>query len=167
MRRWAMAVAIGIVALEALPGAVENPSGRARNYADGVGRAWVQNAIERAMEDLSRPACRNVFADFIDAHGSPLDRKLEKLGVTPEDYVAAWLWFMDGSRQPQCRTRDIAAFTETGSRVVYVCASRALANHLPAGDIVIIHEMLHSLGLGENPPSAKEITERVHARCAW
>jgi hypothetical protein len=49
MRRWAMAVAIGIVALEALPGAVENPSGRARNYADGVGRAWVQNAIERAM----------------------------------------------------------------------------------------------------------------------
>jgi hypothetical protein len=30
---------------------------------------------------------------------------------------------------------------------------------------VIIHEMLHSLGLGENPPSSKEITLRVMQRC--
>jgi hypothetical protein len=29
----------------------------------------------------------------------------------------------------------------------------------------VIHEVLHSLGLGENPPSSDHITERVRARC--
>ena len=28
-----------------------------------------------------------------------------------------------------------------------------------------IHEMLHTLGLGENPPSPREITDRVLAAC--
>jgi hypothetical protein len=32
-------------------------------------------------------------------------------------------------------------------------------------DVLLIHEMLHSLGLGENPPSSREITEHVVARC--
>jgi hypothetical protein len=30
---------------------------------------------------------------------------------------------------------------------------------------MVIHEMLHSLGLGENPPSSREITKQVTARC--
>jgi hypothetical protein len=30
---------------------------------------------------------------------------------------------------------------------------------------MVIHEMLHTLGLGENPPTTLEITERVRARC--
>jgi hypothetical protein len=29
----------------------------------------------------------------------------------------------------------------------------------------LIHEMLHTLGLGENPPSSPEITKRVNERC--
>ena len=29
----------------------------------------------------------------------------------------------------------------------------------------LIHEALHTLGLGENPPSSTEITERVLRRC--
>jgi len=30
---------------------------------------------------------------------------------------------------------------------------------------VFIHEMLHTLGLGENPPSTQEITGRVLLQC--
>jgi len=30
---------------------------------------------------------------------------------------------------------------------------------------MVIHEMLHTLGLGENPPSSREITRRVNDRC--
>ena len=33
-------------------------------------------------------------------------------------------------------------------------------------EIIIIHEFLHSLGLGENPPSSAEITKQVQTRCA-
>jgi len=32
-------------------------------------------------------------------------------------------------------------------------------------DAALIHESLHSLGLGENPPSSLEITSRVISRC--
>jgi hypothetical protein len=32
-------------------------------------------------------------------------------------------------------------------------------------EAVIIHESLHSLGLGENPPTSREITDRVVERC--
>jgi hypothetical protein len=32
-------------------------------------------------------------------------------------------------------------------------------------EAMVIHEMLHTLGLGENPPTPFEITERIRARC--
>jgi hypothetical protein len=32
-------------------------------------------------------------------------------------------------------------------------------------ELVLIHELLHSLGLGENPPSSAEITRQVTKRC--
>ena len=137
----------------------------ARNYADGLGRAWVQSSLEAAVPKLQEASCRRLFEDFSDRDGIPLRRKLQDLGVTPEEYLTRWIWFLEGSHQPQCRDRHIVAFTQAGARVVWVCSSRITANHLSDGDIIVIHEMLHSLGLGENPPSAKEITERVHARC--
>jgi len=31
--------------------------------------------------------------------------------------------------------------------------------------VVVIHEALHSLGLGEDPPSSREITARVSSAC--
>jgi hypothetical protein len=34
-----------------------------------------------------------------------------------------------------------------------------------AGEIIIIHEVLHTLGLRENPPSSEEITRQVTRRC--
>jgi hypothetical protein len=30
---------------------------------------------------------------------------------------------------------------------------------------IVIHEMLHTLGLGENPPTSLEITRQVQLRC--
>lgn len=32
-------------------------------------------------------------------------------------------------------------------------------------EAIVIHEMLHSLGLGENPPTSDYITSRVMERC--
>lgn len=33
-------------------------------------------------------------------------------------------------------------------------------------ELVVLHEALHTLGLGENPPGSLEITQRVGDRCA-
>jgi hypothetical protein len=60
------------------------------------------------------------------------------------------------------------AVTTVGSRVIYLCSARFRAVAEKNGAYVeaaIIHEALHALGLGENPPTSELITERVLARC--
>jgi hypothetical protein len=52
------------------------------------------------------------------------------------------------------------------SRVVRLCpAFKKLQSDVSHAATIVIHEELHSLGLGENPPSSLEITARVVARC--
>lgn len=62
-------------------------------------------------------------------------------------------------------TSDQRRFRIGTRAFVYVCSARVATLEVPRGDIVIIHEMLHSLGLGENPPTSDEITKRVVQRC--
>jgi hypothetical protein len=46
-----------------------------------------------------------------------------------------------------------------------MCGREFRNRNRTAAEIIIIHEFLHVLGLGENPPTSDEITERVAARC--
>ena len=67
-----------------------------------------------------------------------------------------------------CQDPNIFALTGQGSRVVYVCGRQFAfvdGNNPGQTEAFLIHEELHSLGLGENPPSPKEITARVLAMC--
>lgn len=61
------------------------------------------------------------------------------------------------------------AFTAPGSRVVHVCVDQLKQVQLGQPDYVIaalIHEILHTLGLGEDPPSSSDIARRVLAGAA-
>ena len=65
-----------------------------------------------------------------------------------------------------CQRGDLlVAYTSPGQRVVYVCGSKfvhplfRLDQRL--AELLIIHELLHSLGLGENPPTPGQITKQV------
>jgi hypothetical protein len=59
--------------------------------------------------------------------------------------------------------------TVPSSRVVYLCEQgfwsiqRRHPQQLP---YLVIHEVLHAAGLGENPPSSEAITRAVEWRCA-
>ena len=57
--------------------------------------------------------------------------------------------------------------TLPGSKVVYVCPEqfRKVSRQPRKAQATVIHELLHTLGLGENPPSSREITRRVIERC--
>ena len=109
------------------------------------------------------------LSDFRDASGHTLQEKLDALGETGQSYLRL-VFFYDGSDQRVCRStaaQKVSAVTATGSRAVFVCGSsfeggRPKPFHAEA---VIIHETLHSLGLGENPPTSDEITWRVFSRC--
>jgi len=78
------------------------------------------------------------------------------------------LRFYDDRRAPRCHAGKALAFTQAGSLLIRVCGNRftwSYSQNSTATEIVVIHEFLHALGLGENPPTSGAITERVALRC--
>jgi hypothetical protein len=140
--------------------------GRILGTTSLVIRSFLSQAIQEAARRLRNPDCRRVLSDFTDASGQRLETNLLKFSVDSGDYVFDHLWFVDGSHKWQC-TGTVAAFTQPGSRVIFVCGALfEWGNRLVRGaELMIIHEILHSLGLGENPPSSDEISKQVMKRC--
>lgn len=134
----------------------------------GKAQMVVADAVNGALRRLATATCQLVLEDFRDASARPLEARLEVLDQTVTEYVAS-VYFVDGDDSAQCRLNEAtAAFTETGSRVIHVCAkefARQFALRTAGGEILVIHELLHSLGLGENPPTSAQITDRVWFRC--
>jgi hypothetical protein len=67
-----------------------------------------------------------------------------------------------GSRR--CASPGAAAFT-SGGAAVFVCGTNFHSRGRTFRENALIHEMLHTLGLRENPPSSAEISRRVAERC--
>ena len=134
---------------------------------DGTARAAVERAISGAETRLGRSRCREIFADFTDESGHALSTNLEATGRSAGDYLVERVWFVDGSGTIQCtRDAETIAFTAPGYKVVHVCVAHlARLAQQTTVEVLVIHEVLHTLGLGENPPSSVEITRRVTARC--
>ena len=126
-------------------------------------------ALRRALDDAARRLgdedCRRLLDDFSDEMGRPLSARLTQLGVDSREYLA-WIQFHDGTSS-FCADGSTLMYTVPGSRVVNVCKV-AIESSGPAIDYLsasVLHEMLHTLGLGENPPSSAEITGRIKRSC--
>ena len=134
-------------------------------------RFGLERAIVNAARRLVDPECERVLSDFRDNSGRPLLTSLEARGVSAGEFLLRWLRFVDGSDQSFCHgPHDRVAFTSPGTYVIYICGANphAVATFSatsPNAEAVVIHEMLHALGLGENPPTSSEITQRVLSRC--
>jgi hypothetical protein len=175
-RRWGSVAAL--VALPAAPLAADAgaetsaPKATLRATVDASTRHLLGQALRGASLRLAEPACQAVLADFRDGTGRTLDRALGEAGFTAPEYL--WLaFFADGAGHPRCEAGDVGAFTVPGSRVVRVCphAVRRLSRLDPAlVEALLIHEMLHTLGLPEGPatagaPTTEAISARVESRC--
>ncbi len=140
----------------------------------GEDAAAVEQARSGAMRKLRDPECLKVLTDFRDGDGRTLAENLEPWGMSAADYLQR-LPFRHGGSLPICRREAVALVATEGSLPVYLCPAagghpRSLFAAVQAGnsslaEAMVIHEMLHSLGLGENPPTQSEITARVRARC--
>jgi hypothetical protein len=127
----------------------------------------VGQALRGAYRRLADPACQAVFSDFVEPSGRKLQEVLDEQGETGQSNLRRLL-FYDGAQTSGCRVPGVLAFTQPRSRVVYICSAwfrEAFALNPAKVEAVIIHESLHSLGLGENPPRSQEITARVKERC--
>ena len=159
------------VVMVAAMAVIAAPPARPAAHRIGLGPLYgavVDRAVEGARRRLASGECRRIFSDFEDAHGTPLQRRLDAMRVEPGDYLRRII-FTDGHGHRLCRTGDALALTSPGSRVVHVCGPRlqhAQARRPADAEIVVLHEALHTLGLPENPPDTHAITRQVTARCA-
>jgi hypothetical protein len=64
----------------------------------------------------------------------------------------------------RCAVPGSFAFT-AGGAVVFICGRNFHSERPSHRAVALIHEMLHTLGLRENPPSPAEITAQVELRC--
>jgi hypothetical protein len=155
---------------EAVPAGQELASFSVRIADEEQARA-VRNAVAGAFDRLADSRCQEIFGAFRDTSGRPLQERLDLMGITAQNYLRLVL-FYDGAHLAACRpngARTIFAVTTPGSRAVFICGPQFRKQHkeIPfKGEATILHETLHSLGLGENPPSSDEITWRVVGSCA-
>ena len=124
----------------------------------------ITQALRGALRKLENPACQQVLDDFTDRDGRPLRDSLGTL--TPAEDLALIL-IHDGEipkGSHRCASPGAAAFT-AGGAAVFVCGTNFQTRGRTFRENALIHEMLHSLGLRENPPSSAEISRRVAERC--
>jgi hypothetical protein len=171
---WALRVSAAGAVLALLPAAGASAAGR---FAPLSSRD--QAALERARNGAARrleaPVCQQVLADFMDPEGRRLSAVLETWRLTPSDYLRQAITFLDGSKLQHCEKATVPLATSRGHLAVFVCPAggaapgsrfvRILIEKPALAEIMVIHEMLHTLGLGENPPTTFEITDRVMERC--
>jgi hypothetical protein len=131
-------------------------------------RRALRHALAGAARRLERPRCQRLFSDFKDQSGVALQEALDAVGQTGSGFLQGWIYFADGRSQPRCADPRVLAMTQPGSRSVWICGSQFLREYRRApgeAEVVLIHETLHALGLGEDPPTSAEISRQVVARC--
>jgi hypothetical protein len=164
--RWAMALGAlfqaGVLARAADSAAL--PSFRHRLAPDVAAR--VEPVVLAAAQRFAAPECSQLLDDFADARGRLLRERLSVLAADPEAYVGLVV-FVDGRNYRACQRSAVIAVTNPGTRIVGLCPAfyRAVRNDRGLAEGIVIHETLHTLGLEENPPSSREINERVFQRC--
>ena len=148
-----------------VPGSTASPQGLLRPLPPFESRR-VEFARQGAMERLRSPECRAVLDEFRDAEGRPLASRLAALNLAPDEYLAM-IPFLDGRDRAGCADGTSEMRTVVGIPRVFVCRPflRTVNRERTASEVYVIHEMRHTLGLGENPPTSAFIAERVRLRC--
>lgn len=127
----------------------------------------VRRVVASAARRLEDRDCEGVIDEFTAWDGRSLRAALAERNLTASQALTA-IYFYDGMSQTACG-RGAYAFTSPGNRVVFLCSTRFFRASLEqpvVADVMLIHELLHVLGLAENPPTSSQITQRVFARCS-
>jgi hypothetical protein len=137
-----------------------------RDLLRPVHEPTIERARDGAARKIEQPGCQRLLDEFKDKNGRSLSENLATWNRTPAEYLRT-MPFRDGSFHPFCRSGKSALVSVVGMPPVFVCANfRKQAERDPwTAENWVIHEALHTLGLGENPPSSREITQRVNERC--
>ena len=160
-----LAVIVSVAALvPAFSSGQDTDPGPATIFVGGAAALDITRALRGALRKLQDPTCQQLLDDFTDRGGRPLR---ENLGASTPDAYLARLTLRDGEiprGSRHCASSGAAAFTVDGA-AVFVCGTAFHTLGPGTRANALIHEMLHTLGLRENPPSSAEITRRVAEHC--
>ncbi len=154
------------LALAGRAGAVDRGTRPPAVGGGGAGGGLFAPALRLAESRLRKPGCLDVFGDFRDEAGGTLFEHLDALGETPVQALQG-LEFLP-SHDPRLCGADVYAATHPNDGVVYVCEgtfSRLRWENPSLAANVLIHELLHTLGLAHDHPSSWWITTQVAFRC--
>src|SRR5262245_31336740 len=128
-------------------------------------RQAVQWSLNIAAKQLRQAECLKVFAEFRLPDGSTPLHNLEQTGLSAEEFLASLEW-ESGALSGRCEPGALLATTRQARRIS-VCPgfAKIVASRPAFGATLLIHEQLHALGLGENPPLSTYITARVFHWC--
>ncbi len=128
----------------------------------------LRDVLREAAARLSTPECAALLLDFDDVRtGRPLADTLSISGLDLEYWLRS-VHFLTGDGRAGCANRRTLAYTPIGSTIVWVCPLALEKIRRPQQGLianVLVHETLHTLGPGEDPPSPKEIMPRVENHC--
>jgi hypothetical protein len=130
-------------------------------------RVSVRRALDDAARKLENPRCRRVFGEYRDRDGRTLLENLHASGLDGPTHLRS-LTFASGGYHADCRQPNVLALATPGRDVIYICGPQFFQRQrLDPGFMaaLMIHEQLHALGLGENPPHSQEITAKVISHC--
>jgi hypothetical protein len=168
VRRWAQ-LCPAVIMAAAVPASVTVHAGEMPTNArlrQSAERMAMAQAIRGAARRLTREQCQGLLDEFTDTSGQPLRAALEAQAMDVEAYLDRVLFY--DAPPAACQEQMLAGATAAGSRVIRVCGrrfARTVTESATHAEAIVIHEMLHSLGLGENPPTSDYITSRVMERC--
>jgi hypothetical protein len=134
----------------------------------GFLRVSVRAAVEEAARRIEVAQCQVLFSEFHDVEGRILRVRLDESRLPPAEFLRT-IRFVSGAGRAPCATREVLAYSTPGLRTVAVCPdsfNRTQRQNPELASYIVIHELLHTLGLGENPPTSLEITARVRKRCS-
>ena len=143
---------------------------RPLSVADSGTVEWVRSG---ATKRLQATECQKLLTDFSDLQGRALRERLEASGLSAGDYLQT-IVFVDGSSTRSCQRSDVLFVASPGAAIVAVCHAEGMPFSRLAqarlrnpwfAETLLIHEMLHTLGLGEDPPTTQQITWQVKQRC--
>ena len=156
-------------------GAVPSPGTHSLVVATGprcedsysVFRFALERAVNAASERLELPSVDECSPSFATLRpDNPRKTRCSRGYATP---LPARITFREAVILTQAAgTRRRLAFTWVGRRDVFICGPQLWQTNRtnpPIVEALIIHEIMHTLGLGENPPSSLEINARVKKRC--
>ena len=127
----------------------------------------VAEAVADAARRLDAQPCSLVLSDFRDAQtGLTLAENLATTGRSASEHVRS-LWFRGAPGIRPFLGRRVFAFTAPASSAVFLCREDLLRiqNQPRMLTAIVLHEVLHTLGLRNDHPSSVSITEQVLERC--